>query len=425
MILTRQNIAIVLTLLILLPILAGCSSFSEGVTRAILDEKKEDTRECHIKGTEFPGIRESLEAQGHGSRPDRTTKVLMVHGISRHLPGYSTGFRNKLTKELNLTVISEDYKEIKIRHPKFPNDDYIGIIRVTRHLNEARTQEFLFYELTWSHITDPEKSELDFDSSSEYVNKRAVINQTLKGFMNETVPDLLIYGGKNHEKIDVAVGQGICTLFEGGWNDLPNNVSRYCDPSRPGLAQTVLKDDFFYVTHSLGSKIMTDTNQYISDLPHDTLQKMEGVLAAMRQKEIPIFMLANQLPLLHMGEYRPPVNNQINSYCGPQAPKSHERVLAGMDIIAFSDPNDILSYPIPPRFVENNIDSRLCPRVVNIDISIAEVKGAFGIEFANPLAAHTGYFEDDRVIALIADGVSKNYMNPLISQRCDWVETMK
>lgn len=425
----KTNTLIILCSIVFLQLLTGCASIGEGITRAILEQEKKDVRECHIKGPGFPGVRQSLESQGEGVRPDHKTKLLMVHGISKHLPGYSTSFQNKLMKKLNLTVTNKDYKEIKIIHPKFPDDEHIGIIRISRHLNADQTQELLFYELTWSSIADPEKKKLDFDSSSENVSQRALVNASLKEFINKTVPDLLIYKGKDKFKINISIGQGICTLFEKDWDDIPKESYHFCDSRKNDISKTILRDDFFYITHSLGSKIMSDTNQYISDISDDDPELgntiIKNTLEAMRQKEIPIFMLSNQLPLLDLGEPDPTVINSYDEYCSVNAPKADERVFKSMIIVAFSDPNDVLSYPIPPRFIEENIDSRLCPRATNISIGVAEVMDIFGVGFANPHTAHTKYFEDDRVLSLITDGVSEDHMHPLIEERCDWVKTIE
>ena len=42
----------------------------------------------------------------------------MVHGIGRHLPGYSARLTEHLMRELKLDVMVEDYKEIVLRDPE-------------------------------------------------------------------------------------------------------------------------------------------------------------------------------------------------------------------------------------------------------------------------------------------------------------------
>jgi hypothetical protein len=68
--------------------------------------------------------------------------------------------------------------------------------------------------------------------------------------------------------------------------------------------------------------------------------------------------------------------------------------------------DELLSYAIPQQFGQQRLDSRLCAEITNININVAHVIDLFGMgKFANPLTAHTGYDSDDRVVALIANGI--------------------
>lgn len=71
--------------------ISGCASFGEGIATAILEkQKEEDLRSCKISGKSFAGLQSTLELPGD------TVKVLMVHGVGTHEPGYSTEFKEKL-----------------------------------------------------------------------------------------------------------------------------------------------------------------------------------------------------------------------------------------------------------------------------------------------------------------------------------------
>jgi hypothetical protein len=101
-------------------------------------------------------------------------------------------------------------------------------------------------------------------------------------------------------------------------------------------------------------------------------------------------------------------------------------LLGELGIVAFSDPNDILSYAIPPKFAEENLDSRICPRIVNVSINVANVVDLFGLgEFASPAEAHGGYDNDERVIAIIANGVGNPQTADIVRTRCKWLETVR
>lgn len=101
-------------------------------------------------------------------------------------------------------------------------------------------------------------------------------------------------------------------------------------------------------------------------------------------------------------------------------------MLSETEIIAFSDPNDMLSYGIPPGFADKYIDSRLCAKITNVNINIAKVMDAFGMaDLANPMQAHVGYDTDDRVIALIAKGIGNAGTSLLVKKRCEFVKEVK
>ena len=147
---------------------------------------------------------------------------------------------------------------------------------------------------------------------------------------------------------------------------------------------------------------------------------------ALQTKHIPIFMLSNQLPMLQLGRELPEVAGQEASYCDPKGADYKKRMVSETGIIAFSDPNDLLSYGIPPGFAEKYIDSRLCAKITNVNINIAKIMDAFGMtDLANPMQAHVGYDQDDRVVSMIAKGIGNPGTSPLIKQRCEFVKEVK
>jgi hypothetical protein len=149
-----------------------------------------------------------------------------------------------------------------------------------------------------------------------------------------------------------------------------------------------------------------------------------GSLAqAFRERDVKIFMLANQLPLLQSGLEPASVRDAVPAYCLPDGAHYAERMFKETELIAFSDPNDLLSYPIPDRYVRERVDSRLCPRQVNVTINVARVSSLLGLgEFANPLAAHVDYEDDERVIGLITRGIGQPETAPVVEERCTWLE---
>ncbi|WP_031438776.1 hypothetical protein [Methylobacter tundripaludum] len=404
-------------LLIVTAQLSGCASLGKGMAEAFLEKQQSaDTRLCEIWGKSFKGLSPFL------NNKQGKMKVLMVHGVGDHLPGYSTQFVEKLAKELDLPVMSTQYKNITLTS-RLDTSKNLGNLRINRLLSKDRSKELLFYELTWSVITAKQKEVLAYDNSGEYSFRRAEVNNMMKKFSNDTGPDPIIYLGESREDIQVSFGQSFCWMTKSSWDDLPDDVTQACSFNDDSAAANIHVDQYAFISHSLGSRIIIDGMQRIASL----LDKRDVDFSeALKTKEIPIYMMSNQLPMLQLGRKLPEVNNQKAAYCQPNGEKYNQRMLAKTPIIAFSDPNDLLSYAIPHGFVEKYLDSRLCIDVTNININVATILDAFGLgKFANPIDAHVGYDTDDRVVALIAKGIGNKNTANVVNDRCRWVETIE
>jgi len=409
-------------LLFLMFFLAGCTSFGKGVVAGFLDNsEKEDTRVCQIWSKGFSGIDVSLD------RKEGKTKVLMVHGVGHHLPGYSTILLERLAKELDLPVMESPYKELTLTDPDSLLKN-LGNLRLNRLLSKDRSRELLFYELTWSSISQSEKAVLAYDNSGQYSFRRAKVNDILKKFSNDAIADPMIYLGEKQLDIQKSVTQSTCWMMARGWSDFPSGAHKPCNAFTPVALANAEKDKQIIISHSLGSRITIDALQRVAMLINDKkiredypdLEKLHRVI---QDREITIFMLSNQLPLLQLGRSLPEVVNEHEKYCSAQGSHYSERFANQTHIVAFSDPNDILSYAIPEGFKDKYLDSRMCTTVSNISLNIANVVDVFGVsDIANPIEAHLGYDHDARVVALIAHGLSNQNRAPVIEERCNWIE---
>ncbi|MEE9411866.1 MAG: hypothetical protein V3V22_02315 [Methylococcales bacterium] len=413
-------------LLYLLVILTGCSSFGKGVAEAFLEKQESnDTRECSVWGSAFDGISPLLE------RKQGMTKVLMTHGVGDHEPGYATMLMEKLGQALNLTVKSKYSKNIKLFDPQNPKR-VLGDLRINRLLSKDRNRQILFYELTWSKISAPLKKILAYDNSGEHSFRRAEVNDLLKGFSNNTGPDPMIYLGDQREAILSAFTQSACWMMAFDWDDMPGLDDEIfdCEFNDDRLLEHISIDDYIFISHSLGSRITIDGLNRIAHLSEyihndNDLLAAESIAGLLQDKSIPIYMLSNQLPMLQLGRKLPPIVGQSDAYCNADGAHFKDRAFQNVTIYAFSDPNDILSYVLQNGFVDKYIDSRMCVDVTNIMINIAHVFDAFGLgSMANPLEAHIGYESDDRVIALMANGIGTKNSTKLVEDRCEWIETI-
>jgi len=435
-----------LLLLPLLLLLSGCSSFGEGLARGLMNQEKEDARECYVRGHSFNGIEQMVDATLQpGPRQGGDVKVLMVHGIGTHLPGYSTRLSENLARELNLNVVDRTPKIIKLGlhlNPKVFEDNVRlgrmrgelgesnGTVTVRRYSSKDGTRGMTFYELTWSEITEPDKRIINYDSSGAYSFRRAGLNRELKQFVNNSLPDPLIYLGDAQGNIQMSVSQTLCWMFTRSYEEVPDNTDEACQfwGTTP---ESMTNDSYAFISHSLGSRILTDSLQKVTaavgksdyeGAPDVDLQVAERWVKALQNESPSIFMLSNQLPLLQLGRPPPEVANQFSEYCSAEGDKREGRVFSRTRLVAFSDPNDILSWAVPPGYEDEYIDSRMCPVLTNVIINVAEVKNLFGIELAPAGEAHRDYDDDDRVIKMIAHGISQENTDPVIEERCEWLE---
>lgn len=395
--------------------LSGCASLGRGMVEAYLERQEKDTRLCEIIGKPFEGLSPYLDnRQGK-------TKVLIVHGIRDHMPGYSTQFVERLAKELELPLMSSKRKNIHLL-----TQDKTGVkagnLGLVRLMDKSKTKELLFYELTWSPITAKQKEAIAFDNTDEYAYKRADVNNLLKKFSNETWPDSIIYIGESRNDILQAFEQSFCWMMKSDWDSFPDDNAQSCSFDDEQIKNNLLTDQFAFISHSLGSRITVDGLQdlagHLGDFSGDFRERLQT-------KKIPLFMMSNQLPMLQLGRKLPDVTGQTRAYCKFNGTNHDQRMLTNTSVIAFNDPNDLLSYTIPTDFAEKYLDSRLCAEVTNININVANIIDAFSFgKVANPLQAHIGYDSDDRVVALIAKGIGNGRTGKVVNERCRWVETI-
>jgi hypothetical protein len=414
-------------------LLAGCASLGEGLARGVMAQSEgpaEDTRLCEVSGPAFTGILPMLERQaGHPplgqAGPERPIlKVIMVHGVGTHVPGYGARLSANLAQALGLSVSAPEPKGFAIEALAFPGEA-LGELAVTRHTNVARDREMLFYELTWSPISQPAKDGYAFDNTAVYAHRRASLNNVFKHFVNDVAADPLVYTGTGRERIQATVAQALCWAISADWQGLPDE-QQICDPDSPTFASRLDDDEFVFITHSLGSRITTDGLQRLTQLfKQEATQRpqIQHLAQSFREREVKVFMLANQLPLLQSGLELASIRDAVPAYCLADGANYANRLFKETELIAFSDPNDLLSYPIPDAFVRDHVDSRLCPKQVNVTINIAPVSSLLGLgEFANPLAAHLDYDDDERVIGLITRGIGQPETAPVVKERCTWLE---
>ncbi len=427
---------------------AGCASMARGVTEAVLNQpdKEKDERVCQIEGGAFEGMQsilqknvtQSPDSNRSQSRP--STKVLMIHGIGTHHPGYSSQFAEGLTRGLNLTVTPRLVKEVDLRHPRRAPGIDLGHLTIRHFFDKDRIHDLLFYELTWSPVTEGKKQAIAYDNSGEYSYRRAGLNNDMKVFLNNHISDPLIYGGKTRSLVLLSILQAYCWMAHGDWDQYADYTDQYCDAgSSEEYAKQLAEDDYVIVTHSMGSRAAVDALEWAVEvvnspesqqlleglgyLSENSIRNIRSYLSVYKTKELQLYMLANQLPLLQLGQEEPEISGQIDQYCRAEGAHYDQRLLKKLRIVAFSDPNDLFSYAIKPQYADQHMDSRLCPEITNVILNVAKVINVLGIgEVANPMKAHNGYQTDERVIGLITKGLGQGEADPVERKQCTWTE---
>lgn len=402
-------------LIFLAAALSGCASFRRNLVNLVVDAKEKPLTRCEISGFEYQGLADKVERKP-------VLKVLMVHGVGTHYPGYSARLQENLAKQMKLEVSSQLPKNISLLDPQ-DHKTYLGNLRITYWQNRDKTKNMLFYELTWSPITTPEKQIIAFDTTEQYTKFRVPFNNEMKIFLDNTLPDPMFYLVDKRDLILNSSKQSICWMLKTDWDNIPNNQELSCYLSPRQEIRGLADQNLGFITHSLGSEIVMDALLNISEQVSRAEAKEN--IAKLQNKELTVFMLANQLPILAIGRPLPKVHGQIDSYCTPGGKNYRWRIFKAVNVVAFSDPNDLLSYAIPQGFVNEYIDSRICPQVTNVSVNVAPEIMAFGLGFVNPVDAHTAYDNSKKVINLITHGTTDFDADKFLEEKCYFVELKK
>ncbi len=329
--------------------------------------------------------------------------VLFVHGIG----GYSNDDPRHLVDSFQ--------KFLKLRQTA--KEHGVGIAgggTLTRQdfIDPQNDHELRIYALNWEPVTEGLKKEyLGYDQQPENMADRLPAdNLVRKRFLDGGIPDVVLYVGFYKAAIQRSVKEALKAIH----HDVETGRDQRKDY------------EYFFVTWSLGSKVVFDcladprlfttATQPTAEPPGD-----ERTFNRIAEKTHSVFMLANQLPLLTLGDVRPPREGARRPTTRPYEsvasvaqrreqgvriattqPGAQTRPAAPpLSVVAVSDPNDLLSYPIPPWL--NQLGGA---RFANVSISVART--AYYVPYigwvSNPLTAHTGYGIDDRVVQLIIEG---------------------
>jgi hypothetical protein len=333
--------------------------------------------------TPFPGIA-NLVQTGSG----RPLDVILVHGMCTHDAAWANHGIDRIAG-----VVSA-----KVPEQAALADNGIQLVERTQQIGGTPVR---FHALIWSPMTAVLKRQLDYDNTGtpsdcsaagtgECKPRRALLNGYVKDqLLNDCLSDAVIYEGASHGAIRDAMVESISRIVERN----PNG-----DRSLAVVAE------------SLGSKILFDALSSMLESRQPRTREL-GQEASRRLGLL--FLAGNQLPILGLAEQdiaRRPDNRSA------AAPDSLQRFLelrrrqagipgaesvARLAVIAFTDPNDLLSYRLlPARYAAPDMRD---PDVTVADVLVSNARTWLGL-IENPVAAHLDYLENMGVGDLIACG---------------------
>lgn len=313
----------------------------------------------------FPGLVDFV-----ASAPGRSVDVLLVHGMCTHDVRWADATVAQLGSALAAQTTGAGAAG---RGAAAPAAEGIEIVERTIALRQG---ELRIKALVWSALTTPLKRQLDYDLSARLPATRAKLNARAKDkLMDDCIPDALVYQGVAHDAIQRRMAQAILRATDGAPADAPLLV----------------------LSSSLGSKILFDTLLRMERAAQPTIDRMAFLVMAANQ--IPLLALADQ-PLpgdARAGAAAVPPADSLQLLLGKRrAPATPRNNATRLTLVAFSDPNDLLTYTLErERYAGLGVD------VVNVLVSNAPTW--FGL-LERPDHAHTNYLLNPDVARMVACG---------------------
>lgn len=328
--------------------------------------------------------------------PSSSIKVLWTHGMCTHPASWVDDRIKRLTASIGGTS-----ETLSVR----PVGDHGATLRTDRIKLKSSTIDVMF--LTWSPLTAPYKTALSYDHSTEYGGTfpytRASLNRELKrGLINDCMTDVVVYGGANGQTVRRAARESVCEAMGGRIDGTDCNVPHGASPA--ALA---------FVTESLGSKLVFDAILSIWDSAEKSYDKLAiPRLATSLASTRMLYMVANQLPLLDVAGTSM-ADRALEEVLERPITRGHSRDVFDvisrarraaaptskpMTVVAFSDPNDLLSYRIVAGHLAGDLKDF---RVVNVIVSNDTTYFKY---VERPDTAHCGYTWNPYVFGMIAKG---------------------
>ena len=428
----------ILTCALFLLVLSGCTN---AVHRPVFPDN-EPGQSVRPLSSYFP----KTSVDGTHARP--VVKMFLVHGMTHSDPTWADGLIQRIAARLHITV-----EGCAMPIPIITSSSRGHPAQLCVYAGADADIDYRFYSLQWSPLTDPFKCMAPFlrdrddgdpikangknlcqnPNNLHYPVRRGLINGRLikDVVLDDGFPDVMLYLAPQYwPVIRDAVSAALCYMYSASPEQpcVPDNV-----PTPPSTEQYV------FITHSLGANVLLDTlcEQLQCADTHPSapplaanLRNLGHAIETSLARSTPFYMLANQYVLL---ELRKAVPLAELSFAAAQVPafldirnhplftrlrpprredrldRAADSANTSIDIVAFSDPNDDLSFLLPP-FPRG--DTHPFITVQNVLVQNA-TEYLWLLE--NPLTAHVGYYHDPERAGILdvifcgmtTDGVTK------------------
>jgi hypothetical protein len=391
---------------------------------------------------------QGMSALASAATEKQPLEVLIIHGIGTPAPYQFEGFIQSLAQRLRLAQVASEPSIVE-NSGCYPTDPALPAlvhpaprpISITTVPDEDRAELYTYRfgpradgpvtlkvnYLLWAPLTEGMKCKLAGDDT------KAPPKQAFAGFARDFIDnklgDVVLYGGTFRDNVMRQSVQAAFCLVTGG---TPSPNGKTCAPG-PYSNPTVI------ITHSLGGYMLMDAIDY--ELRNEHCDKGAGSTAAgkLLANTDYIYMMANQIALLDLTRLRTyprqrkaapqqlqledalPASEVANRFadCWTATPPKPQPLFeangdkappAEKQIVAFTDPNDILSWRLRRRDLGVPRSDRRSVELTNVYMSNGELSVP-GLG-SDPVKAHTGYFDNPTVMNLLLCGASKGAVDP-------------
>ena len=311
------------------------------------------------------------------AHPDQPVDVILIHGICTHDRAWADSAIDRVAGIVDAHAPAPA--------PRVTSGG-IELVERTRRVGGGTVR---FHALLWSPLTASLKQQLDDDKTATSTDcaadrvckpVRARLNAIVKDrLLDDCLSDALIYEGDSHRAIHDAMVESVSQVIDAGPNDAGTLV---------------------VVAESLGSKMLFDA---LSSMLESNQARTQALGRQASRRLALVFMAGNQLPILGLAEQTVaeramPSQDALERFLALRRRQRTPRAdtIARLDIVAFTDPNDVLSYRLlPARYA--------APDVMVANVLVSNDKTWLGL-IENPMTAHLDYLANPDVGTLIACG---------------------